>query len=137
MLIYKLPKGQGPNLTPSRHWPAPPPEVHEKAEGGGHVLVLIHYQIDPTDEAAFLKTSLEMREFRQRSGAFGWRIYRDPDQENIYIESFMNRDWTDHLRLHGRITESDRAIQDRFHEFHRGEGKPKVVHLIDAQPAKG
>lgn len=137
MLMYKLPQGQGPNLTPSRHWPAPPAEVQEAAEGGGHVLVQIHYQIDPADEAAFLKASLEMRAFRQRSGAFGWRLYRDPDHPNAYIESFMNRDWTDHLRLHERVTESDRVIQERFQQYHRGNEKPKVVHLVDAQPGRG
>lgn len=77
-----------------------------------------------------------MRQFRLRSGAFGWRLYRDPDAPGWFCESFMNRDWHDHLRSRDRVTEADKRIQDAFQQFHRGPEKPKVVHLIDAQPGK-
>lgn len=128
-LRYKLPQGSGPNLVPSRHWPAPAPELAQH-DDNEPVQIMITYEVSPDNEKAFFEAAEAVRLMRMRSGAFGWRIYHDPDRPGLLVESFFNRNWMDHLRLHERVTEDDRAVQDRLIAFHQGNEAPKVVHLI-------
>ncbi|CAM2007410.1 MFS transporter [Acanthopleuribacter pedis] len=128
-LWFKLPRGAGPNLLPSRHWPAPDPELAQ-SDDDGPVQVLITYAVAENQEAAFFQAAEAVRKMRLRSGAFGWRVYRDPDRSGCLVASFFNRNWVDHLRLHERVTEDDRLVQDRLNAFHQGDDPPKVVHLI-------
>ena len=133
-LWFKLPREEGPNLLPSRHWPAPDPEIAAGEFSSGHVLVMIRYKVEPTEQAEFFRAAEQVRRFRLRSGAFGWRVYRDPGHPGWLIETFMNRDWHDHLRLHERVTEQDREIQERLNRYHRGTEPPRVTHLIGVNP---
>jgi hypothetical protein len=52
------------------------------------------------------------------------------------LEWFLVATWAEHLRQHERVSEADRALQDRVRAFHRGQAPPVVSHLLAAdQPA--
>jgi hypothetical protein len=72
-----------------------------------------------------------MHEFgrvRRRDGAFRWGIYRDVEQPEVYLETFVVDSWAEHLRQHDRLTRGDRELEERVQGYARGE--PKVRHLI-------
>ena len=44
----------------------------------------------------------------------------------------MSDSWSEHLRLHGRVTVTDRKAEERVRRWNIGE--IKTTHLILAQP---
>ncbi len=44
---------------------------------------------------------------------------------NALVESL-----SEHMRQHARLTEADRATEDKVRAFHLGEGEPLVSHLV-------
>ena len=63
-------------------------------------------------------------------GRLAWGLFQDAAQPERYLESFLEDSWLDHLRHHERVTQSDRALQDRVWAFHRGASPPAVRHFI-------
>ena len=128
---WRLAAGEGLNLAPSMHWPAPvvtlEPEPHD-----GPVLVSIEYRIDDADIPSFLTAMLEQRRERRRTGAMRWGLYRHLEGAGRYVETFVLESWAEHLRQHERVTEEDRMIEQRVQRFHRGEEPPKVSHWLAA-----
>ena len=128
---FRLPDGEGQDLSPSKHWPEP--SISTPVEGDeGPVLVVIEYEIDPSEAERFLEEADKLRILRLRDGVLSWRVYRDPDHEGRFMEAFVNATWHDHLRLHDRVTRTDREVQETLQRFHRGPNPPKVTHLISA-----
>ncbi|MEN1478431.1 MFS transporter, partial [Pseudomonas aeruginosa] len=50
---------------------------------------------------------------RRRNGARNWRLYRDLEEADHYIERFIVESWLDYLRQRERLTQSD-AVQERL-----------------------
>ena len=57
-LRYRLPVGEGPDLTPSRHWPDPI-IAHEPRPEHGPVLITVEYRIDAQNKAEFVGVHLD------------------------------------------------------------------------------
>jgi MFS family permease len=131
---WKLQTGAGVDWTPSMHWPAPI-TTHEVEQDQGPVLVTVEYRIDPKDRDEFLRALESLAQERRRDGACAWGVFEDTGQEGRMVETFMVESWLEHLRQHQRVTNTDRAQQDRVHQFHI-EGSPKVTHFIAAEPGK-
>jgi len=126
---YRLLRGEGPDLAPSRHWAAP--MVVEEPEGDrGPVLITVEYRIDPAADADFARAMRDVRRTRLRDGAFRWDLLSDPADPGRYVESFMVESWVEHLRQHERVTVSDREVEERARRHHRGPGPPVVSHFI-------
>jgi MFS family permease len=117
------------NLAPSAHWPEPVVVVEPKPEQGP-VLVQIEYRIDLNQTREFRRAMRDIRRVRRRDGAIRWGLFRDPAEPGRFVESFVVESWAEHLRQHGRGTESDREIERRVRAFHIGGGQPAVTHLI-------
>jgi MFS family permease/quinol monooxygenase YgiN len=128
-LRYRLIDGGDLNLAPSTLWPEPVVVVQPEPEQGP-VLVQIEYRIDPNRAQEFRRAMRDMRRLRRRDGAFQWGLFRDPAEPDRFIERFLVETWAEHLRQHGRSTESDREIQKRIRAFHIGVDEPAVTHLI-------
>lgn len=115
------------DLTPSLHWPAP--LVHDGVtHERGPVLVTVHYRVaaDRTDE--FLTVVRELGRRRRRIGAFAWGVFEDADRPDRFVESFMAESWLEHLRQHERVTNADRALQDRLRALLAAD--PVVEHYV-------
>jgi len=88
------------------------------------VMVQIEYCIDPHQAEDFL------RSMREKDGAFGWVLARDPSVVERHVESFMAESWLDYLRQLDRMTIADHTIEDHARSFHQGNAPPAVIPLI-------
>jgi len=126
---FRLKSGDGPDLAPSRHWPAP--VISGEPDGDrGPVLITVEYRIDPGDADEFARAMRDVRRIRLRDGAFRWDLLSDPADPGRYVESFLVESWVEHMRQHERITLADRAIEERARRHHKGPGPPVVSHFI-------
>ena len=57
-------------------------------------------------------------------------IFRDLENPQRYLETFLVDSWAEHLRQHERSTRADRAVTERVRSFTSGE--PIVRHLLYA-----
>ena len=127
-LSSALPKGDA-DLMPSNHWPEPltaAPVEHDR----GPVLILVEYQIDPSDRQAFLETLSRLSADRRRDGAFDWGVTEDAANPGLMLEWFMVESWAEHLRQHRRVTKAAADIQKEVLRFHRGHDQPIVRHFL-------
>lgn len=117
------------NLAPAMHWPAP--MVHASVtHDRGPVLVTIYYQAAPEHIDAFLRLLRTLGQRRRRDGAFAWGIYEDTERPNHFIELFYVESWLEHLRQHERVTDDDRALQDRIRGLLAEGSTPRVSHYV-------
>jgi hypothetical protein len=65
---------------------------------------------------------------RRRDGARSWGLFRDMENADRYVETFIVASWTEHLRQHERLTLADREAEERVQRYVRSESK--VRHLI-------
>ena len=96
----------------------------------GPVMVQIEYCVDPHRAEDFLRAMYEVRSMRERDGAFGWFLARDPSDAQRHIEAFMAESWLDYLRQLERMTDADHATLDNARSFHEGSAPPSVTPLI-------
>jgi MFS family permease len=100
----------------------------------GPVMVQTEYCIDPLRAEDFLHAMQEVRLMRERDGAFGWFLSRDPAHEERHVEAFMAESWLDYLRQLDRMTNADHATLDYAGSFHLGKAPPAVTPLIGEHP---
>jgi MFS family permease len=125
----RLPSGAGHDPAPPCRWPVGG-IADDPARAAGTVLVTVEYRIDPACAAPFASAMAAVRSFRLRDGAIRWDLLSDPSQPGRYLESFLVESWTEHLRQHARLTESDRATEERARRFHSGPHPPIVTHYV-------
>src|SRR5439155_4826476 len=75
-LRFRLPEGEGPDLTPSLHWPSPIAADEPNPEHGP-VLITVEYRVDANRSADFVAAMEDLERVRRRDGAFRWGLYRD------------------------------------------------------------
>jgi len=128
---WKLQTGAAIDFTPSMHWPEPVTTADVEPDEGP-VLTLVEYRIDPQHREAFLQAMGPYARIVRRNGAYDFAVYEDPAVEGRYVETFMSDSWSEHLRLHGRVTVTDRKAEERVRRWNIGE--IKTTHLVLAQP---
>jgi MFS family permease len=128
---WKLQTGAEVDLTPSMHWPEPITTRNIEPDRGP-VLVLVEYHVEPTRRDEFLRAIAPYARARRRDGAYDWALFEDPAQEGRYVETFLTDSWIEHLRLHHRVTNADRDIEQSVRRFQIG-GEPKTTHLVAAR----
>jgi hypothetical protein len=95
------------------------------------VLVTVEYQVAPEKVAEFLKAVRQWGRIRRRDGARRWGIFRDMENTDRYVETFIVASWAEHLRQHERLTRADRETEELVQRYALSE--PKVRHLISAE----
>lgn len=110
-----------------RHYPHVPADA-------GPVVITVEYRVDPRDHDDFVVAMHEIGRIRRRDGARRWRLMQDLDDPEIWTERWQTASWLDHLRLLQRTTVADREIRDRARAFHRGDGPPRVRHMLERTP---
>jgi hypothetical protein len=83
--------------------------------------------VDADKAAAFLKAINGYGRIRRRDGGYRWGIYRDMENPDLYLETFLVDSWAEHLRQHERSTRADREVTEQVQSYTRGE--PTVRHL--------
>ena len=128
---WKLQTGAAVDFTPSMHWPEPI-TIEDVEPDRGPVLVMIEYRVDPKHREEFLEATVPYARILHRNGAYDFGVFEDPGEEGRYVETFMTDSWLEHLRLHQRMTNTDRVAEEAVRRFSIGE--VKATHLILAQP---
>jgi hypothetical protein len=131
-LRFPLPAGEGPDLTPSLHWPSPI-IADEPDPEYGPALITVEYSVEPNRAAEFAAAVEKLEGSRRRDGAFRWGIFRDIADPARWVETFLVESWAEHLRQHERVTNDDRAIEDNVRALLKKGTTPTVAHLIWAQ----
>jgi MFS family permease len=125
---WKLPTEGMLDLTPSSQWPAPVIS-HAITDSDGPVLVTLEYHLaDESKRRAFLTAMRQLRQERLRDGAHAWGVFEDTGQQGRFLETFFVSSWTEHLRQHDRVTNSDVVLQEQMFSLLRKE--PIITHLI-------
>jgi MFS family permease len=130
-LVAKLPDATT-DVSPWNHWRMPAivkdlrPELDE-----GPVLVTLEYRVNRDQSEEFLEAIHEYGRVRRRDGAYRWGVYRDLEDADRYVETFLIRSWAEHLRQHERSTKADRDVEDRLQTY--VTGVPTVRHLVAAE----
>lgn len=119
----------GGDLSPSLHWPAPPPVPPEQGDRGP-VMVTVDYAVPDAARPAFAPLIARLRESRLRDGGFGWRLTEALDRPGALTESFLVASWLDHLRQHERVTGEERDVQSAIADLLGA--RPEVRHHLPA-----
>ena len=82
-------------------------------EDFGPVLVTVEYQVASEEAAEFLKAIRKYGQSRRPDGARTWGIFRDMEDEDRYVETFIVASWAEHLRQHEGLTRADREAEER------------------------
>jgi len=115
--------------SPWNHWRMPAivedvrPDLDE-----GPMLVTVEYRVKRDQLRDFLRAIHEYGRVRRRDGAFRWGIYRDLEDADRYVETFLVSSWAEHLRQHERTTNADRKVEARLKVCVIRE--PDVRHLV-------
>ncbi|MGH9382088.1 MAG: MFS transporter [Thermoanaerobaculia bacterium] len=130
---FRLESAEGLNLAPSRHWPAPPIDARVEPEAGP-VLVTVEYAVESSRVAEFQEAMQELRRLRRRGGAYAWGLFADLTDSTRFLESYLVASWLEHLRQHERVTDEDRAAEERVRETLVPGSERRVTHLVATRP---
>lgn len=131
----KLHRDEDEGLLPAE--PIPDPNVALPVEQGqGPVKISISYVIAPANADAFTKAMRDVRRMRLRNGAVGWGLYQDAENPEVFLETFLEESWLDHLRQHERQTIEDREFGRVAEAFHIGPEPPRIMHFIARRAPK-
>jgi MFS family permease len=133
LLGRKLPLHQpeGLNLDPSRTWSSESRAQLDNLIDTGPVVVTVEYRIAADAADGFRIAMRELRRIRRRDGVKRWSLMQDMADPEIWVERYHSPNWVEHLRRHHRFTVSDREIEKRVLDFHRGKEPPLTRHLIE------
>ena len=118
------------DLSPSMHWPAPPPVPPERGDVGP-VVVALDYAVPDAARAAFAPLICRLRESRLRDGGYDWRLTEPLERPGVVVESFLVASWLEHQRQHTRVTGEERQLQDAIAELLGA--RPVVRHHLPAE----
>ena len=127
-LFFKLPDAPA-DVTPWVHWRLPTVQNEvDSTINSGPILVTVEYDVDPQQNLGFLQSMHRYERIRRRDGAYQWGVFRDMENPNRYLETFLVVSWAEHLRQHQRSTRADREVEERVHSCILGT--PSVRHLV-------
>src|SRR5260221_12410635 len=109
---FKLGHSQMLDFTPSMAW-APPVLAGYPEVSSSPAMASIQHPGQTAQPADFVAAMQEVREMRRRNGAYYWELYHDSANPALFVETFMDESWIEHLRQHERVSVADREIQRR------------------------
>ena len=119
------------DLSPSGHWPDPKLAIIPDPDDGP-VLITVEHRVPAQHAAEFIKAMDAMRIFRRREGAISWGLFRDLEDPERYLETFLVTTWAEHVRQHARVTMEDQATEARAFSFQQPGVERIACHLIAA-----
>jgi MFS family permease len=127
-----LPATPAADVQPGEPWPLLDLAGDETADEGP-VMVTVRWLVRPEAADTFSGLTRQLRAIRRRTGATRWQLYRESDDEHVFIETFIVGSWAEHERQHARIAARDLEIFDRLDDT-LGPSAPREVHHYLAVP---
>jgi predicted MFS family arabinose efflux permease len=107
------------------------PSVHANLDPDeGPVLIQVRYQVLPDQREDFLTAIEQLGQARRRRGARFWRLYRDMEVPNCFVERYTIDTWVEHLRQKERITVADRMAEDNLRLYLVAGYEPETSHYL-------
>ncbi|PNU04987.1 MFS transporter [Novosphingobium guangzhouense] len=97
----------------------------------GPLVVEVEYDVDPALAREFYEAMMKMQKVRKRIGAFDWSIARDIENTAIWTERYHCPTWGDYLRMRGRYTQADFAVQAQVDAFNRSNHGNRVRRRLE------
>ncbi len=113
------------------------PELAVTAEpmpDDGPVLIQIEYRIAPENREAFLHAIYSAEPTRRRNGAIAWRLFRDLEDAERFVERFVIASWAEYVRLRLRFTVKESQLQERVTQLQRPDVPVRISRLIGVDP---
>lgn len=101
----------------------------------GPVLVQIEYRVEQANQPAFLRAIYSVESVRRRNGATSWRIFRDLENRERFVERYIVASWAEYVRLRARLTIADQALQQRVEQLQRPQVPVRISRLLGVGPA--
>jgi MFS family permease len=134
-LVAKLPDTTT-DVSPWNHWRMPAIVADVRPDfDEGPVLVTVEYRVNLDQAGKFLGAIHEYGRVRRRDGAFRWGVFRDLEDAERYVETFLVSSWAEHVRQHERSTKADREVEERLRTY--VTDVPNVRHLVAANSDSG
>lgn len=132
---FHILQGAVPDHTPYVfRQPAPAlatvPGMTESDANEGPVRITVNYHVPLARYTEFTHAIYELRGVRLRDGAIRWGIFREAENPEHLIESFVMESWLEYLRSRERATAADTVIRDRVFAMHEGADRPEVSRQI-------
>ncbi len=108
----------------------PPPGSTRPDAGDGPLIVQISYLVRPECVDEFLQAAHEVGRSCRRNGALFWRLFREIDTPDLYVERYMLDSWLDHTRHLDRTTATDLALRHRMKAFLAPGRDPVIRHQL-------
>jgi hypothetical protein len=68
----------------------------------------VEYDVEPEKRAGLLEAIRKHRRIRRRDGAYRWGVFRDAENWDRYVKTFLVVSLAEHLRQFERLTLADR-----------------------------
>ncbi len=127
---FSMPEHPSLNLDPLNRFREPHLALDLKPRSGP-IMVMIEYIIREENLHEFLDTMAERRRVRRRDGARNWRLMRDVENPEMWIEKYHTPTWVEYIRHNSRITQADGVVGEKIRKLHSGEGPPRVHRMIE------
>jgi hypothetical protein len=98
------------------------------------VLIQVEYRIAPENRAAFLRAIHSAEPSRRRNGASAWRLFRDLEDDEHFVERFVIGSWAEYVRLRQRFTLTESELQERVVQLQRPDVPIQISRLIGVDP---
>lgn len=85
--------------------------ANEPNPEAGPVAVELIYRVRPEAVEAFTADVTRLKAPRQRDGALFWRLYRDLEDRQRFVERFIVQSWVDYLHQRSRRTIADHELE--------------------------
>lgn len=125
----KLGTGADTDFSPSMHWPEPSINLDDM-DDKQPVTIRVSYLITAENQPAFLQAIKSLQKIRMSYGGYSWQIAQDVDQSDVFVESWSESSWTEHLRHHERMSIADKVIQDEIRGLMAEGQEPVIEHFI-------
>jgi MFS family permease len=100
----------------------------------GPVLIQVEYRVAPENHKAFLAAIHSLEPTRRRNGASAWRLFRDLEDPERFLERFVIGSWAEYVRLRLRFTMTDSRLREEVSKLQRADVPVRVSRLLGVDP---
>jgi hypothetical protein len=90
-------------------------------------MVSVRWRVRADAAEEFRALTGHLRAIRRRTGATSWRLYRESDDQFVFVEAFIVGSWEEHERQHARISGGDLATFKQLNDTLDAD-TPRAVH---------
>jgi MFS family permease len=124
-----LPATPAGDVQPGEPWPLPD-LADAETDDEGPVMVTVRWLIRSEAADEFTALARQLRAIRRRTGATSWRLYRESDRVDAFVETFIVGSWAEHERQHARIAPRDLEIFRRLDDALDPSAGREVHHYL-------